>query len=109
MAELVAEGRSNKEIAAALVVSQRTAESHVEHILTKLGFTSRSQVASWVAAQHTNNVHADSAPRTRPEPGCASGEEADRERSRKRATQRATARSHPVRLLSALLGCGQVG
>ena len=55
VAELLAEGRSNKEIAAALVVSQRTAESHVEHILTKLGFTSRSQVASWVAAQHTNN------------------------------------------------------
>ena len=49
VARLVAAGRSNKEIAAALVVAQRTAEGHVEHILTKLGFTSRAQVAAWVA------------------------------------------------------------
>ena len=47
---LVAGGRSNKEIAAALVISPRTAEGHVERILTKLGFTSRAQVAAWVAA-----------------------------------------------------------
>jgi DNA-binding NarL/FixJ family response regulator len=33
------------------VISQRTAESHVDRILTKLGFTSRYQVASWVAEQ----------------------------------------------------------
>jgi len=32
------------------VILQRTAENHVEHILTKLGFTSRAQVAAWVAA-----------------------------------------------------------
>jgi predicted ATPase/DNA-binding NarL/FixJ family response regulator len=50
VARLVAGGRSNKEIAAGLVISQRTAENHVEHILTKLGFTSRAQVAAWVAA-----------------------------------------------------------
>jgi len=50
VARLVAAGRSNKQIAAELVVSQRTAENHVEHILTKLGFTSRAQVAAWVAA-----------------------------------------------------------
>ncbi|MEV0399271.1 LuxR C-terminal-related transcriptional regulator [Actinoallomurus sp. NPDC050550] len=46
IADLVAEGLSNKEIAAALVISQRTAEGHVEHILRKLGFTSRSQIAA---------------------------------------------------------------
>jgi predicted ATPase/DNA-binding CsgD family transcriptional regulator len=46
---LVAEGLSNKEIAARLFISQRTAEAHVEHILTKLGFNSRSQIATWVA------------------------------------------------------------
>jgi predicted ATPase/DNA-binding NarL/FixJ family response regulator len=51
VAQLVAEGCSNKEIAARLVISQRTAEGHVEHILTKLGFTSRAQVAAWVASQ----------------------------------------------------------
>jgi non-specific serine/threonine protein kinase len=52
VAELIARGLSNKEIAAGLVISRRTAESHVEHILTKLGCTSRAQVAAWVAAQH---------------------------------------------------------
>jgi DNA-binding CsgD family transcriptional regulator len=49
VAGLIAQGLSNKEIAAALVISQRTAESHVEHILAKLGFSSRSQVAAWSA------------------------------------------------------------
>jgi DNA-binding NarL/FixJ family response regulator len=49
IAELVAEGLSNKDIASRLVIAQRTAEGHVERILVKLGFTSRSQVAAWVA------------------------------------------------------------
>jgi len=49
IADLVARGMSNKEIAAALVISQRTAEGHIEHILTKLGFTSRTQIAAWAA------------------------------------------------------------
>ena len=48
VARLVAGGCSNKEIAAELVISQRTAEGHVERILAKLGFTSRAQVAAWV-------------------------------------------------------------
>ncbi|WP_418960160.1 ATP-binding protein [Streptomyces tritici] len=51
VAALLAEGLSNKEIAARLVVSTRTAETHVDHILGKLGFTSRAQVAAWSAAQ----------------------------------------------------------
>ena len=55
VARLVAGGRSNKEIAAELVISQRTAEGHVEHILTKLGFTSRAQVAAWVAASQPDD------------------------------------------------------
>jgi DNA-binding NarL/FixJ family response regulator len=42
---------SNKDIAAALGVVQRTAETHVQHILTKLGFTSRARLAAWVAEQ----------------------------------------------------------
>jgi non-specific serine/threonine protein kinase len=50
VARLVAGGRSNKEIAAELVISQRTAEGHVERILTKLGFASRAQVAAWIVA-----------------------------------------------------------
>lgn len=47
VATLVASGQSNREIAASLVISRRTAECHVEHILTKLGFTSRIQIAAW--------------------------------------------------------------
>jgi non-specific serine/threonine protein kinase len=54
VAHLAAEGLSNKEIAARLVISQRTAESHVEHILTKLGFTSRTQIAAWAIHQPSN-------------------------------------------------------
>ncbi|MEU1981704.1 protein kinase [Nocardia sp. NPDC019395] len=48
VADLVAQGLSNKQIAAKLVISQRTAQSHVEHILTKLGYTSRAQIAAWI-------------------------------------------------------------
>ncbi len=49
IAELVSRGMSNRDIAAALVISTRTAEAHVQHILTKLGLTSRTQVAAWTA------------------------------------------------------------
>ena len=49
IAQLLAEGLSNKEVAERLVISRRTAETHVEHILSKLGFKSRAQVGSWVA------------------------------------------------------------
>jgi DNA-binding CsgD family transcriptional regulator len=47
----LARGRSNREIAAALVVSERTVEYHVGNILGKLGLTSRAQAAVW-AAEH---------------------------------------------------------
>ncbi|MFJ1704915.1 response regulator transcription factor [Kitasatospora sp. NPDC088346] len=39
---------STKEIAAHLVISLRAAENHVEHLLAKLGFSSRTQIAVWV-------------------------------------------------------------
>ncbi|MFI6953998.1 protein kinase [Nocardia sp. NPDC050408] len=48
VANLVAQGLTNKQIAAKLVLSQRTAQHHVEHILSKLGFTSRAQIVAWV-------------------------------------------------------------
>lgn len=51
VAELVSQGLSNKEIAKRLVISQRTAEGHVERILTKLGFSSRTQIATWITRQ----------------------------------------------------------
>jgi DNA-binding CsgD family transcriptional regulator/tetratricopeptide (TPR) repeat protein len=47
VAALVAEGLTNREIGERLFISQRTAENHVKHILTKLGFTTRSQIAAW--------------------------------------------------------------
>jgi non-specific serine/threonine protein kinase len=45
--ELIAGGRSNREIAEALVITKKTAEAHVSHILTKLGLCSRVQIATW--------------------------------------------------------------
>ncbi|MDI9919001.1 protein kinase [Rhodococcus sp. IEGM 1379] len=51
VAELVAEGLTNSAIAGRLVISPRTAQGHVEHILAKLTFTSRAQIARWVAEQ----------------------------------------------------------
>jgi non-specific serine/threonine protein kinase len=51
VALLIAEGLTNKQIAHKLVIAHRTAESHVEHILIKLGFTTRTQIASWVLAE----------------------------------------------------------
>lgn len=50
IAALVAEGRSNRAIADHLVLSERTIESHVQNILTKLNFHSRSQSAAWSVA-----------------------------------------------------------
>ena len=49
VAELVALGLTNREIADRLFLSERTAEWHIEQIFNKLGFTSRSQVAAWVS------------------------------------------------------------
>jgi non-specific serine/threonine protein kinase len=54
VAGLIAEGLSNKAIAAKLVIAQRTVEAHVEHILDKLGFSSRTQVAAWVVELSTS-------------------------------------------------------
>jgi DNA-binding NarL/FixJ family response regulator len=47
VAALIAQGKTSREIAALLVVSERTAEVHVSNILGKLGFTSRAQIAAW--------------------------------------------------------------
>lgn len=44
---LIAEGATNKEIAAKLVVSENTARNHVSHILGKLGFSRRSEAAAY--------------------------------------------------------------
>jgi DNA-binding CsgD family transcriptional regulator len=47
---LVADGLTNKQIASRLFLSERTVDSHVRNILTKLGSSSRAQIATWVTA-----------------------------------------------------------
>lgn len=54
VAELVAQGLTNREIADRLVVAARTVDSHVAHILAKLGFSARAQVAAWVTMRKRN-------------------------------------------------------
>jgi DNA-binding CsgD family transcriptional regulator len=51
VAALVAEGLSNRQIASRLHLSERTVENHVTHILTKLGFDSRTRIAAWYATR----------------------------------------------------------
>ena len=48
VAFLVARGYSNRQIALELVVSERTVDTHVSHILHKLDLTTRAQIAAWV-------------------------------------------------------------
>ena len=52
VARLVAEGLSNKRIAARLFISERTVATHVGNILNKLGFNSRAQIAGWMASSN---------------------------------------------------------
>ena len=47
VAALVARGWTNAQIAAELVIAERTADRHVENILHKLDFRSRAQIAAW--------------------------------------------------------------
>lgn len=51
VAVLVAHGLSNRQIGERLVIAERTAASHIEHILDKLGMRSRTQIGIW-AAEH---------------------------------------------------------
>ena len=57
VADLVAQGLTDRQIAARLVISPRTAESHVEQILTRLGFRSRAQIAAWTVTQRPSGSH----------------------------------------------------
>lgn len=58
VASLIAQGMGNREIASALVISERTAETHVSHILAKLNCTRRSEIAVW--AQRQQELRAES-------------------------------------------------
>jgi DNA-binding CsgD family transcriptional regulator len=51
VAALVGQGLTNRDIAQRLFIAERTAENHVQHILTKLGLSGRSQIAVWAVTQ----------------------------------------------------------
>jgi DNA-binding NarL/FixJ family response regulator len=51
VAELIARGLTNRQIAAELIVAERTVDAHVYNMLSKLGFRSRAQVAGWAVGQ----------------------------------------------------------
>jgi predicted ATPase/DNA-binding NarL/FixJ family response regulator len=56
--QLIATGQSNRAIAAALVISIKTVEAHMSRIFSKLGFTSRAQIAAWAVAQRLDTLRA---------------------------------------------------
>lgn len=65
VAALVAQGLKNRDIAATLVVSERTVHAHIRNILGKLGLASRAQVALWVTGgsrSQTSLPHGRAAP-----------------------------------------------
>jgi DNA-binding NarL/FixJ family response regulator len=51
VAAMIARGFTSRDIAEALVISERTADAHAEHIRSKLGLHSRTQIAAW-AVEH---------------------------------------------------------
>lgn len=55
IAELVSEGRSNKEVAAALFVTVKTVEANLSRIYAKLGLRSRAELARHIAAEETGS------------------------------------------------------
>jgi non-specific serine/threonine protein kinase len=62
VADLIARGLTSSAIAERMGITRRTAESHTEHIMVKLGVNSRALIAVWVTAQQLN-THARSVPR----------------------------------------------
>ena len=58
---LVAAGKPNKQIAAVLVISERTVRTHVSRILRKLGLSSRTQAALWAVREGLVELNRDRA------------------------------------------------
>jgi DNA-binding CsgD family transcriptional regulator len=55
IADLVARGLTNREIAEHLIISPRTVESHVEHIKAKLGFGRRARIVAWALDRQSHD------------------------------------------------------
>jgi DNA-binding NarL/FixJ family response regulator len=60
VAMLIAQGKSNREIADLLVVAVRTVEAHITRMLDKLGFKSRTEIATWAVAKGLVHMRDDS-------------------------------------------------
>jgi DNA-binding CsgD family transcriptional regulator len=58
VAALVAEGKTNREVAAALFLSERTVEGHLSHVFAKLGIKHRAEVAPALASRQTQGMAA---------------------------------------------------
>ncbi len=56
VAALIAQGKTNGDIAAELVLSKRTVEKHIANILSKLELTSRAQIVRWVMEHNLTNT-----------------------------------------------------
>ena len=59
VARLVARGLTNRQIGAALVITEGTAGLHVKHVLSKLGFVSRAQIAAWASSTGNEELSRD--------------------------------------------------
>jgi len=62
VAALIAQGYSNRQVGAALSIAERTAISHVEHIMNKLGVNSRAQIAAWAVREGLETGEGESLP-----------------------------------------------
>ncbi len=51
VSNLIAQGMTNPQIAAGLIIGERSVQTHVATVLSKLGFSSRAQIAAWVTEQ----------------------------------------------------------
>jgi DNA-binding CsgD family transcriptional regulator len=64
VAALIAQGKTNREIAGAMVLSHRTVEAHISNILSKLNLASRAQIAVWAVERGLTQVKAHPKPRS---------------------------------------------
>ena len=62
VAALIARGRTNRQIAEELVIAERTVAAHIEHIMTKLDFASRTQIGVWAAERGLLQARGGSSP-----------------------------------------------
>jgi len=58
VAALVASGRTNRQIGRALGISEKTAEVHLHHVMSKLDVRSRAEVAAWAVAHQLSSPRA---------------------------------------------------